>query len=86
MIYLDTSAVVPVFVNEPDSDRVEAWVASCGLARAGQRKRSTSLPWDREQAARAMRPAEAQVQCCDLRYQRLGEGDVPGAVTGEVPA
>src|SRR3990172_1028513 len=29
MIYLDTSAAVPLFVNEPDSDRVEAWMVRC---------------------------------------------------------
>lgn len=29
MIYLDTSAVVPLFVREPVSDTVDAWVESC---------------------------------------------------------
>ncbi len=29
MIYLDTSAAVPLFVQEPASDRVAAWFAAC---------------------------------------------------------
>ena len=29
MIYLDTSAVVPIFVTEPASDAVDAWVEAC---------------------------------------------------------
>jgi len=29
MIYLDTSAAVPLFVQEPASDRVAAWFATC---------------------------------------------------------
>jgi predicted nucleic acid-binding protein len=29
MIYLDTSAVVPVFVQEPASEAVDAWMESC---------------------------------------------------------
>lgn len=30
MIYLDTSAAVPMFVPEPASNAVEAWYESCG--------------------------------------------------------
>jgi len=29
MIYLDTSAVVPVFIREPASEAVDAWLESC---------------------------------------------------------
>jgi uncharacterized protein len=29
MIYLDTSAAVPLFVREPASDAVDAWLESC---------------------------------------------------------
>lgn len=29
MIYLDTSAVVPVFLREPASDAVDAWLEAC---------------------------------------------------------
>jgi predicted nucleic acid-binding protein len=29
MIYLDTSIVVPMFVNEPSSDAVDAWLEAC---------------------------------------------------------
>ncbi|MBI2312095.1 MAG: type II toxin-antitoxin system VapC family toxin [Betaproteobacteria bacterium] len=34
MIYLDTSAAVPLFVREPASDAVDRWISSCkeGLA------------------------------------------------------
>lgn len=29
MIYLDTSAAVPLFVAEPASERIDAWLAAC---------------------------------------------------------
>lgn len=29
MVYLDTSAVVPLFLREPASDAVDAWLESC---------------------------------------------------------
>ena len=29
MVYLDTSAAVPLFVPEPTTDAVEAWFATC---------------------------------------------------------
>ena len=29
MVYLDTSAAVPLFVQEPASDRIAAWFAAC---------------------------------------------------------
>lgn len=29
MIYLDTSAAVPLFVTEPASDRIESWLDAC---------------------------------------------------------
>lgn len=29
MIYLDTSVAIPLFVSEPASERVEAWIAEC---------------------------------------------------------
>lgn len=29
MIYLDTSAAVPLFVHEPASDAVDRWISSC---------------------------------------------------------
>ena len=32
MVYLDTSAAVPLFVPEPASERVAAWFAHCGDA------------------------------------------------------
>lgn len=30
MIYLDTSAVVPIFVTEPSSAAIDAWLEACG--------------------------------------------------------
>lgn len=29
MIYLDTSTVVPIFIQEPASDAIDAWLESC---------------------------------------------------------
>lgn len=34
MVYLDTSAVVPLFVHEPASDAVDRWLSSCKEALA----------------------------------------------------
>ena len=29
MIYMDTSAVVPIFIPEPSSNAIDAWLAVC---------------------------------------------------------
>ena len=31
MVYLDTSAVVPLFVAEPSSDQVDRWISACEI-------------------------------------------------------
>ena len=39
MIYLDTSAAVPMFVPEPASPAIDAWFESCTAAEQYQKSR-----------------------------------------------